>query len=57
MIYFITLQVIGCFISQDIMGEAMTLLQQAAEILRTEADMAQLLEDKLANLSRELEFD
>jgi hypothetical protein len=39
------------------MGEAMTLLQQAAAILRTEAEMAQLLEDKLASLSKELEFD
>jgi hypothetical protein len=45
------------FYSQDIMGEAMTLLHQAAEILRTEAEMAKLLEDKLANLSKELEFD
>jgi hypothetical protein len=45
------------FYSQDIMGEAMMLLQQAAEIFRTEAEMAQLLEDKLANLSKELEFN
>jgi hypothetical protein len=45
------------FYSQDIMGEAVTLLQQAAEILRTEAEMSQLLEDKLVSLSKELESD
>jgi hypothetical protein len=39
------------------MGESMTLLQQAAGILKTEEDMAQLLADKLASLSKELEFD
>jgi hypothetical protein len=39
------------------MEESMTLLQQAAEILKMEDDMRQLLEDKLANLSKELEFD
>ncbi|XP_069699805.1 SET domain-containing protein SmydA-8-like isoform X2 [Periplaneta americana] len=43
--------------AQDIMVESMTLLQQAAEILKTEADMAQLLEEKLVNLSKELECD
>jgi hypothetical protein len=42
---------------QDIMAESMTLLQQAAAILKTEEDMAQLLADKLANLSKELEFE
>lgn len=35
----------------------MTLLQLAAEILKTEDDMAHLLQDKLANLSKELECD
>jgi hypothetical protein len=44
------------FRSQGIMGEAMTLLQQAATILKTEPEMARLLEDKLASLSQELEF-
>jgi hypothetical protein len=39
------------------MGECMTLLQQAAEILKTEEDMVQLLADKLARLSKELAFD
>ncbi|XP_021942369.1 protein msta [Zootermopsis nevadensis] len=43
--------------AQDIMGESMTLLQLAAEILKTEDDMAHLLQDKLANLSKELECD
>jgi ubiquinone biosynthesis protein Coq4 len=45
------------FHSQDIMREATTLLQQAAEVLRTEPEMAQLLQDRLAKLSKELEFD
>jgi hypothetical protein len=39
------------------MGEAVTILQQAAEILRTEPEMAQLLQDKLVKLSKELEFE
>jgi len=39
------------------MGECMTLLQQAAEILKTEEDMVQLLANKLASLSKELDFD
>ena len=33
------------------------MLQQAAEILKTEEDMVQLLADKIASLSKELEFD
>jgi hypothetical protein len=45
----------GDVLFQDIMEESMTLLQQAAEILKTEDDMAQLLQDKLVNLSKELE--
>jgi F0F1-type ATP synthase delta subunit len=43
--------------SQGIMGEAVTLLQQAAEILRTEPEMAQLLQDRVAKLSKELELE
>jgi hypothetical protein len=39
------------------MGECMTLLQQAAEILKTEEDMVQLLTEKLHGLSKEMEFD
>jgi hypothetical protein len=39
------------------MEESMTLLKQAAEILKTEDDMTQLLEDKLVSLSKELERD
>ena len=39
------------------MGECMTLLQQAAEILKNEEDMVQLLADKLASLSKELKCD
>jgi hypothetical protein len=39
------------------MGECMTLLQQAAGILKTEEDMVQLLANKLASLSKELDFD
>jgi hypothetical protein len=39
------------------MGECMTLLQQAAEILKTEEDMVQLLTNKIASLSNELDFD
>jgi hypothetical protein len=39
------------------MGECMALLQQAAEILKTEEDMVQLLADKLHSLTKELEFD
>ena len=39
------------------MGECMTLLQEAAEILKTEEDMVQLLENKIASLSKELDFD
>ena len=39
------------------MGKSMTLLQQAAEILKGEDDMVQLLSDKLTKLSQELEFD
>ena len=39
------------------MGECMTLLQQAAEILKTEEDMVQLLANKLVSLSKELDFD
>ena len=35
----------------------MTLLQQAAEILKTEEDMVQLLANKLVSLSKELDFD
>jgi hypothetical protein len=39
------------------MGECMTLLQQAAEMLKSEEDMVQLLADKLDSLSKEMEFD
>ena len=35
----------------------MTLLQQAAEILKSEEDVVQFLADKLASLLKELEFD
>ncbi|XP_049855223.1 SET domain-containing protein SmydA-8 [Schistocerca gregaria] len=43
--------------AQEIMGEAMTLLQDATKILQSEPDMTKLLEEKLEALATELNDD
>ncbi|GLH02468.1 SET domain-containing protein SmydA-8, isoform A [Gryllus bimaculatus] len=43
--------------AQDIMGDAMKLLQEASEILRQDPDMTDELQSKMTNLAKELELD